>query len=199
LDVTLPTAIISGAVALIVALVSLVTAVVTNRTTNRTQAELMRMKNDFAATEPARGIVSTELGSSLDGLKQALQVTQRLKDEIQLILAALPSTLTADGALESIEAARVEMFAVYKDVHPHLREPEKQACHQAKNMAAYACTAVQAIALEGCEPATMPTQTREVLSRLRADLSDCQNLLRDSRTDRLVRVALGVSQPESSP
>lgn len=189
MDTKVTIALIAAAGSLLVALVSLLTAFVTNRIVSRTAESLERLKYSLDRSNRTLELVDSELKSSLEALRLAMQAIQRLKDEIQLTINAYGTSLDSMEASERIEAARQQLFQVYEEMHPRLNEHEAMALHRAKNVA----LSVSQRLTDELRRKKFASEIDSIISEnallIRTELTEAQNLLRDSRTERLIHLS----------
>jgi hypothetical protein len=180
-------ALIAGGFSLLVAIISLITSIITGRHSGKIARDIELMKQSFAQQVSTKAITDAALQESLEALKIALQKIQQLKDEIQIILSAIGSSLDAKAAMNAISNARKDLFEVYEEKIANFNEAESKACHQAKNIS----LAVEEFLLHSLSSkenaSDLIDEERIRLTALRNELTEIQQLLRDSRTDRLVQ------------
>lgn len=183
-------ALIAAAASLLVALISAVTALITNRASSRTAQSVEYLRQSFANENRKAEISNTEMIASLESLRLAMQALQRIKDEIQLITQARGSSLDAAEALARIRSATLEMLEVNQKHHPNLDPLEAIVLHRAKNIS----IVIEQVLLEGLGgkryASELDDERYRALLQHRTALTDAQNLLRDHRTDRLIRDSL---------
>ena len=185
-------AIIAGVFSLLVALISLASSIISNRSTIRTTKALEQLKHSLAYQTRATEIADNELLSTLDVLMAAMQAIQKTKDETLLILNAFSDSLFVKDALSLIQDARKGLFAAYEKDHGRLSPTEQLSFHAAKNTALNIENALIADLKSKEYASQMSKETELKLSELRNRLTECQQLLRDSRTDRILKRTLGV-------
>lgn len=187
MDNTLIVAVIAATGAAVGAIISLTSAVLTNRLSNKAASSVELLKQHFSASTKTNEIVDRALAESLDALRQGMQVIQNMKDEIQLVLSSVEGSLSSSEALSRMTKARDLLLSTFQATHPSFSDAETKALHRAKGLAIELCRDVQ-VDLRGKENASALSDTaRMMLIDLRARLTEEQNMLRDSRTDRLVR------------
>jgi hypothetical protein len=172
MDKSLLVALVAAATSTLVAIVGLIAATMTNR----------RSKTDEFA--------DAALSATLEALKQGMRAIQNLKDEIQLILSSIEDSLDSQEAVSRLDKARDSLADTFGENHPHLDKIEALALHTAKG-AAFSVSGVVQAGLRGKMYASdIPASARTKLLELRSQLTDQQNVLRDSRTDRIARRTL---------
>jgi len=199
MDTKLLIALIAAGSALLVALVSLATAVITSFTNARTSRALEAMKQSFEGTGPARAILDGETRDALEALKSGLHCVQRLKDEIQLMLSAVGSSLLVTTARQRMSTARGALFDAYERFHSHLADAEAAAFHRAKDLALAAEEIVVSSVGNRKNASDLPSDARDELLQLRSELTDLQHVLRDCRTERLIQESFLITASRSQP
>ena len=192
MDAKILATIVTGGFALVVAVFSLLTSIITNRSSGKVTRKVEAMKQEFARAESKGLLMDKEISSSLDSLKKSLHAIQNFKDELQLILSSVSGSLDIETAFQLVDSARAKLFSTYEESYAHLNESEAMACHRAKNITLRIAEQIKRFFEQSCNSVDMSTEQREILLRFRNELTDCQQLLRDSRTDRLVeRMSVG--------
>ena len=178
-------AIITATTSLVVAVIGIIIAVINNRQTAWAAIELEKLKHQLASAETSASFGDEYLNASLKSLKEALQSIQRVKDEIQLILSAIETSLDTPTALKRFTASRSELFTAYEQELACLNEPERRAFHRAKNLALKIENYLLVCLGDKQYAAELSSEDRLTLRELRNELSDLQYVLRDSRVERL--------------
>lgn len=187
MDIEVIIAIIASITALVVAVVGLVTAIINNKHSARTAKSIEELRFEFSQTQARDTLSNTHLDEVLGALVSAIQAIQLVKDEIQMILSAPEDSLDASSAIHRIERAREKIFACYEEKGAILSEWETVMVHRAKNIS----LSVEYHMKEGLRnkdsASLLPEGKYRKIFELRAELTDIQQSLRDSRTDRLLR------------
>jgi len=181
---------ITAGSALIVALISLFTSLITNRQSLKSSYNLEVMKQSFEKSSFTRSIIDNEMKCSLESLKLALQAIQQVKDEIQLIISAVGSSLSSDIAQKRIKSARENLFNTYEKHHPYLNDIEKDTFHKTKDIG----LSIEEMLMRSLQSkrfaSDIPNNILTILIQFRHDLTDLQQSLRDSRIERLIKNSL---------
>jgi hypothetical protein len=173
-------AIIAASSSLIVSLISLITAIITNRNSLKRDKEIEKLKHQLFRLSKKDELYDTELLSSLESLKLAMQAIQRMKDEIKIFLAS--SNIT--DSKESLFKARKNLFDAYEHCHPNLNEYEQSAFHKAKNLSLN----LERIVKSKFDAVDNKLSSKDIeyVNKIHSDLTDFQNSLRDNRIERLI-------------
>lgn len=179
-------ALIAGGVSLLVAIISLIATVINSRASGKIAKDMEEFRQSFAKETKKHEISDAEFLEVLNVLMLALQAIQKMKDEILLIRNSYADSLNASEALLRFSAARDGLFSTYEKDHGRLNSMEMNAYHSAKNIALHTVTLLQ-LELKSKEYASeiCPDMDRK-LEEQRSRLSDCQQVLRDARTDRII-------------
>lgn len=180
-------AVIAAVISLLVAIISLIGTLISSKTTARTARGLEFLKHELLRSSKTIEFADSELNSSLSALKEALRAIQKIKNEIQLIINAINSSLDSDEALTKITTAREHLFATYESGHPNLNDIEIDAYHTAKDTALTIENVIRSQLKNKKYASNLSQNVRKNLIELRRQLTDTQQLLRDSKTDRLVQ------------
>jgi hypothetical protein len=180
-------AIIASVTSLLVALTGFINSIIARRQAERSEEKMETLRFEFARKETAWALGDAQLVASLESLQSAIQAIQRVKDEIQLILAAIESSLDSETAIERLSSARADLFDCYEKDLAKFDDPESKACHQAKNRALDMERFLIECLAEKSYASQLSGDERRCLLEFRNDLTDCQQRLRDSRADRLIR------------
>jgi hypothetical protein len=188
-------ALVAAGTSLFVAIISVISSIVSNRQAARLAREIESLKHTLAKEEAAQVISDEQFNESIRSLQLFIQVIQRMKDELQLILGAEESGLEPKRAIERIIEARKAIFDCYEAQMAFLEERETSTSHQAKNQAILIEQTIKKYQQEKPFILSLSTEQKETLLRFRTELTDLQNLLRDSRTERVARRTLHAQLP----
>jgi len=180
-------AIIASIASLAVAIVSLLTAIISARQTTNANLKLESLRDSIQRKHAQEEFSDIYLNASLSALNESIQVIQCFKDCIQVILSATKSSLDSDLAIASITTSREEMFSSYEKNLPNLTEQEAKVFHQAKNKALILENLLRKDLDEKPYASEMTDEVRRRIIELRGLLTDSQQLLRDSRSDKLAK------------
>ncbi len=183
-------AIIASVASLAVAIVSLLTAIISVRQNAHTNKEIEILRDKFTRRHSKEEFSDTYLNEALRALQESIKVIQRFKDEIQIILSATENSLDSDIAISRIEAAREEMFSTFEKNLPNLNEQEARAFHRSKNCALAVENYLRKTLEKKLNVSAMTKESYRRLIELRGQLTDSQQLLRDSCSDRLARILI---------
>jgi hypothetical protein len=180
-------AIIASVTSLVVAITSLFTALLSSRQSARSAQMLEKLRNDIAHKRLTDDMRDARLNDNLKALRANIEAIQQVKDEIQLVLSAVESSLDTQSAIGYVRTAREALFDRYEASLADLSDAEAKACHRAKNVS----LAVENTLLSGlheCANASgLSDPCRQRLLELRAQLTDVQHILRDIRSDKLAK------------
>ncbi len=159
--------------------------------------ELQELKHEFAKdleaykhhlkqeSEKAKQLLvihDEEMRKSLNHLQQAIQVTQELKDAIYTILDAAEGSIDEGTILQVIEKAEKVKTTFQDIVGGSIDTAEEKTFHKVKNIARRMASALRN-ALDQDEGQSVVSETlRQTLRLWRIELTERQNVLRDSRT-----------------
>jgi hypothetical protein len=195
LDKNLFVALVAACASLLVATIGLAATIVTNRRSNKNAATIENLKHSLLEASKAREIEDSHLSQSVDGLAQGMQAIQNLKDEILLILGSIEDSLPSATALQRVDSAREILFDSFEKNHPALNRTEGEALHNAKNLA----HAIQQFLMAELHnmnfSSELSSDARSRLSEFRLGLTESQNVLRDSRNERILRRVIGPRMP----
>jgi hypothetical protein len=110
-----------------------------------------------------------------------------MKDIVQLILSAIETSLDADIAIQEVTDAREQLFNSYEKHLACLNDEEALAFHNAKNQALKIESFLKLNLDDKTDVSLLTLEQKRHLYELRTELTDTQNLLRDSRTERLIQ------------
>jgi hypothetical protein len=178
-------ALVVSGTSFVVALVGLVSSIVSNRQSARSSQALESLKYDFSRLTNKETLGDTQLVESLRALQLIIQTVQLVKDETQLVLSATNTSLSSSSAIKRIETAREKMFSCYEEMLPNLSEWESQVAHRAKNIALLIEIQIKSN-IEPESTANLSNDNRHQLTSLRNELTEIQQVLRDSKNDRLL-------------
>ncbi len=183
-------AIVAAGASIVVAVVSFLSSRTAANVSANTSKELEILKQSLAASKERRSVAFASRRENLIALGEAVASIQQFKDELLLILMSTRKSLDCAEALARVEGARDELLKSFTKRTVELAENETRDFHRAKNLAIHIEQFLQE-SFENREYASEITEKQHSsLLRLRGDLTDAQNLLRDSRADKLVSIAL---------
>lgn len=180
-------AIIASGASLIVAIVSLISSIISNRQSAHTAQTIETLKNDFVRQQTRQEIADKNLDENLKSLHVMIQSVQRIKDEVQLILSAMDSSLDSESAIARVSSAREELFANYESSLANLNHWEADISHDVKNQSLLVENVIRKSLYQKPFASQISYEDRQHLLEIRNLLTDAQNLLRDSRTERITR------------
>jgi uncharacterized protein YjcR len=183
----LTVALIASGASVAVAVVSLITSLINNRHSARSQKVLENLKFEFTQIQGKETAKDTHLIEVIKALQLAIQSIQVVKDELQLILSAVDSSLDTQSAITQVKAARERLFKSFEEQSALLDESEMAPFHQSKNISLRIENFLRRSLSNKPDASCLSEAEREHLLSLRGDLTEAQQLLRDIRTDRLLR------------
>ena len=187
IDINITIAIITAVTALFVAIISLIAAIINGRQAAQSTKELESIKYRFSRADTAETFSDGHLNASLDSLRIALQSIQLMKDEVQLILSAVETSLDTETALNRIRIAREQLFANYEQHLAELNDAEITAFHRAKNQALMIERFLHGNLTGKKFVSLLSPDQKTSLRELRNELTDIQYILRDKRSERLAQ------------
>ena len=191
-------ALIASSTSVLIAIISFIVSIVSNRQSTRSAKEIEKLKYDFSRASALEALNDSQLGESLKALQLAIKSIQRVKDEIQVILSAIETPTETKPLMEGIRSAREQMFACYEEQMATLDNDDARIVHKAKNTSLQVEALIKRSLPANAELITLSEELRESLLTLRMNLTELQQSLRDSRTDKLMRRLGGIEPEESS-
>jgi hypothetical protein len=180
-------AIITSIASLLVAIVSLISSIINSRQSTQSAQMVETLKFELSEKKSRQAIRDKYLDRAVESLDALIRAIQRYKDIVQLILTATGESMDTESAMKSISTFRTAIFECYEEQLPELEDWEKEGAHKAKNVALTIERRLQED-LEGTYyVSVLSEEQKRVLEDLRNNLTDTQNVLRDSRTIRLVK------------
>lgn len=179
-------AIITSVASLLVAVVSLVNSMVSTRQSAHSARMIESLRFELADKKSTQTLRDEYLTRSLESLDILIRAIQRMKDVVQLVLSAKGSSFDSESAIDIVSQAREHVFASFEEQLPNLEEGEAKGAHRAKNQAL-----TIELSLRECLKGTsfvseLSSDQKQALSALRNDLTEAQNLLRDSKATTLM-------------
>ena len=174
------TALISALTALIISIISLIKSfLIANETgANARRLEIIKHSLD---------INDEELRKTLQALRNAIQVIQKIKEEIYLIIMSVDGSLDPPSTLERISQIREELVQKFQNSKGLLNEEEREAFHKAKGFTLKIEPQLKKVFSQEGESYSLPEQIRNDLTYIRSELTERQQILRDGISDRLMR------------
>jgi hypothetical protein len=180
-------AIIASITALFVAVISLIATIINSRQSARSTKELEYLKHKYSQADSVELFSEEQLKTSLGSLKIALQSIQQMKDEMQLILSAVETSLDTKTAIKRVKKARENLFNSYKQYMADLDDAEKDAFHRAKNQAVQIENFLQTNLADKEFVSLLSPEEKTLLREFRNELTDIQYILLDKRSERLTQ------------
>ena len=180
-------AIIASVTSFVVAVISLLTALLSSRQSSRSEQMLEKFRDDLEHERATEAMSDQHLNDNLKALQANIETIQRIKDEIQLVLSAVESSLDTKSAIEYVRAAREALFDCYEKNLADLSDSDAKACHRAKNYALQVENTLQSGLNQCANASDLSDSCRQRLLELRVQLTDLQQVLRDSRSDKLAK------------
>jgi len=175
-------AIVTAGIALGAAAAGLIVALVVHRQSTRTAQQVEALRQQLTRP-PAHAIADDPyLKQGILALDALIQAIQRVKDLVQLVLNAFDTSLDSKSALASMTEARQHLFECYETQLPNLQQGEARGAHRAKNTALTIEMTLRQNLTGHYYVSDLAEAQKQALQALRDDLTDAQNLLRDSRT-----------------
>lgn len=176
-------AVIAAGIALGAAAAGLIVALIAYRQSTRTAQQVEALCQQLL-TRPSVHAVADDpyLKQGILALDALIQAIQRVKDLVQLVLNAFDTSLDSKSALASVTEARQHLFECYEAQLPNLQQGEARGAHRAKNTALTIEMTLRQNLTGHYYVSDLSAAQKETLHALRDDLTDAQNLLRDSRT-----------------
>jgi CheY-like chemotaxis protein len=176
---------------------SILSVIISLAVSARSGKEIEKLKHDFSRASALETLNDSQLSESLKALQLAIKSIQRVKDEIQVVFSAIEIATEPQPLMEGIRLAREQMFACYEEQMATLDNDDARIVHKAKNTALQVEALIKRSLPTSAGAITLPEELLEQLSILRMNLTEFQQSLRDSRTDRMMR-RLGGTGPTDS-
>jgi hypothetical protein len=178
-------AITASITSLVVAIISLIASIISNRQTSHSGQQIEILKHKLVQQQTKEQIADMQLNENIKSLQKSIQAIQHVKDVIQVILSAVKSSLDSESAIAEITASREALFSCYEENLANLDESEEKVFHRVKNFS----LDVEHVIVHGLHnkqsASNLSKQDKQRLSDLRNLLTDGQQLLRDSLTNRI--------------
>lgn len=186
MSIAVTVALIGGLVSVLVSVLGFVFATVAARSATKNAKGLEILKSQMAA----RGSLMTdETRAVLAAIGDSIHKIQCVREDIQLIATSRDTVMSSDAAIERLSSSCALLTTAYGLALPHLSKEEDRILHVAKNTA-ISCVSELKRALTGrTGVADLSDASVEILLAARSSLAESQQVLRDSRADKIV--ALG--------
>ena len=178
-------ALIAALASLVVSIIALTAARITARYNGALQRELEAQKEAAASEALATTIADKELQASLDALQKSVAAIQAVKDEIQLVLGSVVGSLPAETLAKRVVERRDVLSGTYEECRALLHRDDDRAMHMAKNLGFVLSQLIETSPPTYAAGGLLSTEYAAQLSRIRENLSEAQQVLRDSRSQRL--------------
>lgn len=176
---------LAAGVAILVAIISLLGTIYANRQNARVNRQLEALKLQGEKDQATQGLKDEYFKATIGGMGELIKSIQRMKDHAQLILTAAEEALYSDVALQNVAKARDQFFQSFEQQLPHLKKHDFRESHRMKNIMLSFENYLRS-ALDGKKFVSELNETeRSELQLLRDDMTEVQNMLRDSRADML--------------
>lgn len=186
MNIELYVAYIAACTSVLVAVVGLITSIITKRQATRSEKLIETLRHELSQKETTVALTDKHLSEALTSLQLAITAIQSVKDEIQLILASIETSLDSDTAIKRITSARERLFACFESELANLNKKEDGAFHKAKNHSLIIENFIRKVLNDKPYTSQLSKEEKRHLLDLRNDLTDLQQILRDSRAGRLI-------------
>jgi hypothetical protein len=149
------------------------------------QKEIEKIRFEFSRLTEKEKLRDVHFVAETRALQLGIETIQRVKDEVQLILSAIKSSLDSTTAQERITNAREKLFLDYEEQMPLMNDSEKVIFHQSKSIALQIEQLIKSHLSEHPDASCLSDETKRNLLNLRDNLTEKQNLLRDYRSNRI--------------
>jgi hypothetical protein len=173
-------ALVTALSAIVVAVISLISSRTSQKASLQAAADLEQLRASLAAHATREADARQRRQEIVRSLHESVQVSQRVKDHVQLFLTAVPHSVLATSALKMIEEARLTLTECYEREMPRLEQTDSTTFHKAKNVTIAIEMRLRQALERSKDVADLTSTDREALSRLREQLTECQTALRDS-------------------
>lgn len=157
-------AIIASVAALIVAIISLVSSL------------------KLQALKSSRLLSDQHLAKNCEALDCLIIEIQKMKDIVLLILKAEDKSFDSKNAIIDITENRKNLFLCYQNYLPHLNKHEAATAHKAKNLTLSIEKAIRESLVDKLYVSEIDNGQKSFFIESRVELTDIQNILRDSKT-----------------
>lgn len=177
-NVTVIVAIITSVTSLIVALISLINA-------NRSAKRLELLKFEYDRRRANFALSNEYFKSNIESLGLFIKAIQRVKDVLFLCVNSIETSLDSEAAIKLISEAREHVFQVYEEESSSLENIARAEVHKIKTTTYNTEFMLKEYLEDKDFAAELSVDQKKSLISIRENLSDCQNLLRDIRTQNL--------------
>jgi len=186
---TLITLVVAGA-GVALGLLGLILAIAAKLSASQAVRDQEASQQAAAQTQSAQWMKDQELAGAIRVRSAMLEGVQRVKDSLTSMLHAKKGNLNKDAAYKAVsDTGRV--FSKLTDDHaPKLEGDEKTAMLRARDVAIEAASRARSLLEEVADPADLSSSQRAELMRLRSELGEAQNVLRDRVQARLFKRVL---------
>lgn len=175
-------AIITSCTSLLIALVSIIAAVVSSLQARRAAESLEKLKFQYSMTENTQSLRDANFQQEITALQKIIQSIQKLKDNLQIVL--YDDALSPARIQEIVAECRSNLLSVYEEQLVHYTQKDKVIGHNAKNTAVTIERIVKH-ATRNDPFSGIQGEDLDQLIELRNQLTETQNLLRDSMFQKL--------------
>lgn len=172
------------------ALLALIIAVVAKLSAGRVQQDIEQVQQEMSRQESAGWMKNRELEKRLKVQTALLLGIQKIKEEMNRILHAKPGELKKASCHKSVSDCGRAFSELCEGHASKLGEYEQVVVERAKDCAVQVTYQVRAFLDEVQDPAELSSKGRETLLKLRAELTESQQFLRDRMMDRLMKHVL---------
>ena len=169
------------------ALLALIIAVAGKLSAGSVQKDIEHLQQDISRQESAQWMKNRELEKWLKVRSAILLGMQKLKEEISRILHAKPGALKKASCHKAVSDTGRAFSELCENHAGKLGEFEQTVVERAKDVAVEVTYQARAFLDEVQDPAELSSTGRETLLRLRAELTESQEVIRDRMMDRLIK------------
>lgn len=184
------TILVVGGTGAALALLALIIAVAGKLSAGSVQKDIEHLQQDISRQESAQWMKNRELEKRIKVQTALLLGIQKIKEEMNRILHAKPGELKKASCHKSVSDCGRAFSELCEGHAGKLGEYEQVVVERAKDTAVQVTYEVRAFLDEVQDPAELSSKGRETLLKLRAELTESQQFLRDRMMDRLMKHVL---------
>ncbi len=185
-----------GGAGVVLGLLGVIIAVIARVAASHAARDLQGLQQEMAQIQSAKWMKNQELENLLKVRRAMLESIQKLKDSMTGMLQVEKGAMKKEAVYKAVSDDGRVLSKLCEDHAAKLSETERSAVNRAKDAAVETTYQVRSFLDEIDDPADLSSAHRAELSRLRAELSESQQVLRDRIQDRLIHLVLSEGRGE---
>jgi hypothetical protein len=188
MDTELVIAIAVGSGGAVLGFLGLIAALLTRISVGRLGRDVQALEHAAAQAANSAWMKDRELEGVLKRRRLVIRTIQKLKDELEPLLNPPESGADHKTAIQAVTIAGKGLFTMVQEMQPRLGKSEQAALNRAREAALAIGSRLRGLGEPAAGP--LPDRERQALFMLRTELSEVQQVVRETSLERLIQRVL---------